>query len=155
MKHFVVIASFAIAGSMAFDPSQETKPRTLPDLESIIAAAIAEGAPVDSIGMESSILGTIPLDAYVDTLKDGDFRLREVVLLPGAKVRVHGHNERPVIAYVLEGEIVEHRSDSEHPLVRRKGDSYFEGPGLVHWVENLSSHRVRIISVDIVPDDAP
>jgi hypothetical protein len=80
--------------------------------------------------------------------------LREVVLSPGAKIRVHGHNQRPAIAYVLEGELVDHRSDSEHPLVRQQGDSYFEGPGVVHWVENVSNHRVRVISVDIVPTNA-
>lgn len=151
MKYLVAIASLATIGWTSHGRPRAETSQSLPDTESVIAREIARGAPRESTGMESDILGAIPLEAYGRTLEGGEFRLREVVLLPGAKIRVHGHDDRPAIAYVLEGELVEHRNDSEEPLIRRMGDHYFEGPGVVHWVENVSGSRVRVISTDIVP----
>lgn len=119
----------------------------------MIARQIAEGGPTENVGLENSIRGSVPLEAYRDSLESGELRMREVDLAPGARVRVHGHNERPAIAYVLEGEIVEHRNDSEQPIVRRQGDSCLEGPGIVHWLENVSGKRVRVVTAEILPGD--
>jgi len=101
--------------------------------------------------MASTVLGTMSLAGYPDVLKDGELRVREVVLEPGARIAVHSHESRPAIVYVIEGEVVEHRSDSKDPVIRRQGDVYFEGADVVHWLENTSSNRVRALAVDIIP----
>lgn len=122
-----------------------------PDYDEMIAQEIADGAPVDNSGIEGSVLGAIDLASYANMLEGGQLRARELTLLPGGRIGVHAHNHRPAIVYVLEGEFIEHRSDSPEPLVRRKGDTFFEGPGLVHWSENISDQPVRALAVDIVP----
>jgi quercetin dioxygenase-like cupin family protein len=107
--------------------------------------------PVETTGFEASVVGSVPLKSYPSTLIDGNLRAREVVVAPGGKIAAHAHDARPAIAHILEGEVVEHRSDSDTPLIRRQGDTYVEGPGVVHWLENVSPYPVRVFSVDILP----
>lgn len=137
MKHFIVIVSVAVVGWTAPAHSQE----------------VEQGAPTQSTGIDSTVLGAIPLEEFFEALKGRNLRAREVVLLPGAKIAVHKHDRRPALVYVLEGEVVEHRSDSEEPVIRRQGDIYFEPFGVVHWLENVSPNRVRALAVDIAPGD--
>jgi quercetin dioxygenase-like cupin family protein len=97
------------------------------------------------------VLGAIPLAAYGTALEGGALRAREIDLPPGAKIAAHAHDGRPALVHVLEGELVEHRNDSETPLIHRQGDTYFEGPRLVHSIENVSGNPVRVFAVDILP----
>ncbi len=55
------------------------------------------------------------------------------------------------MAYVLEGELIEHRSDESAPVTRRAGAAAFEKTGVVHWWANESSRVARVLVVDIVP----
>ena len=146
MKHLIVIVSFAIVGWTAPAYSQ--------DADSNIAQEFEQSGPTKTIGIETpTILGAISLEAYPETLKRSQLRAREVVLLPGAKIAVHTHSHRPTVVYVLEGELVEHRNDSEMPVIRRQGDTYFETLGVVHWVENTSPNRTKVLAVDILSSD--
>ena len=152
MKCLKVIVSVVIVGWTGLACSDGPSQRP-PDSEQVLAQAIDQGAPTQSIGMAPTVLGAISLATYADALKDGELRAREVVLQPGATIAVHSHDSRPAVVYVLEGELVEHRSDSEDPVIRRQGDVYFEGPEVVHWSENLSPNRVRVLAVDIISND--
>jgi len=144
MKRFMVIASLAIFGWPALAYTQT--------MQDIIDGEIARGAPTRSNGIESSrVLGAIALEPHYAAMMGKEMRAREVVLAPGAKILVHGHDVRPAIVYVLEGELVEHRAGSDQPLVRRQGDIYFETVGIVHWSENISQYPVRVLAVDILP----
>jgi quercetin dioxygenase-like cupin family protein len=120
--------------------------------EAFMAREIERGAPTETSGINSTVVGTIALEAYGESLVGAEFRAREVVLEPGARIAVHSHERHPAMVYVIEGEAVEHRSDSDEPLIRRAGDSYFEGPEVAHWVENVSSKPVRAFSVGIYPE---
>ncbi|MCP4891988.1 MAG: cupin domain-containing protein [Planctomycetaceae bacterium] len=80
-------------------------------------------------------------------------RARELTFEPGAVVAIHQHDSRPGFAYILEGEIVEHRSDQKEPLVRRVGDVAVEWTGISHWWENQSGKQVRALVVDILDPD--
>ena len=72
------------------------------------------------------------------------------MIAPGGVIAVHRHEGRPGLAYILEGEIIEHRNDAEGTVLRRAGDVSFEKSGVVHWWENVSDARVRALIVDIV-----
>ena len=80
-------------------------------------------------------------------------RMREVSLAPGGEVAVHQHQSRPGMAYVLEGEATEHRSDSEGPLIRKAGDVAIEASGIVHWWVNNGTESSRVVIVDIIKED--
>lgn len=144
MKQLIVIVSLIIFGW--------TAPAWSQDVEALLAEAIANGAPTETTGIEVTLIpGAIPLGSYNTALEGSQLRAREIVLLPGGRIAVHSHDKRAAIAYVLEGELVEHRSDADGPIVRRQGDTFIEGPGLVHWSENASSEPARVIAVDILP----
>ena len=154
MKHFIVIVSFTIVGWTAPAYSQDAEPKVVPDAEYSIARELEQDGPTETTGIETStVLGAVSLAADFEALKDRKLRAREVVLLPGAKVAVHMHDRRPGVLYVLEGELVEHRNDSEKPVVRRQGETSFERLGVVHWWENVSPNKARVLVVDIVPHD--
>lgn len=153
MKHLSVIVSFAIVGWTAPAHSQDVKPKVVHDAEYSVAQEIEQGGPTQTTGLVSTVLGAMSLEKYFEALKGRYLRAREVVLLPGGKIAVHTHDRRPAVVYVLEGEVVEHRSDSEEPVIRRQGDTYFEPFGVVHWLENISPNRVRVLAVDIAPSD--
>ncbi len=144
MKYHIIVVGLSIACWMAPAYSQTTEPKT--------AQAIAQGAPTKTTGIEAStVLGKVPLENFFEGLGNKSLRAREVILLPGARIAIHTHDRRPAIAYVLEGELIEHRSDRKVPVIRRQGDAYFETFGVVHWLENTSPNRARVFAVDIIP----
>jgi quercetin dioxygenase-like cupin family protein len=77
-------------------------------------------------------------------------RARIITLQPGAVVAVHEHRQRPGIAYILEGEVVEHRSDHDEPQIRRPGAVAVEYSGVAHWWRNDGEASVRALVVDII-----
>jgi len=80
----------------------------------------------------------------------GNYVLRSRYINVGAKgiVPIHGHADRPGILQIVEGEIVQHRSDRiTNNMV--PGDITIESLKLAHWWENLGDRPVRIWSVDI------
>jgi quercetin dioxygenase-like cupin family protein len=112
----------------------------------------AEG-PTETVGIESSVvLGTMLLSGEFDGLDGHVLRAREVVVLPGGQVAVHQHESRPAVAYVLEGQLVEHRNDEEGPITRAVGAVAFEKTGVIHWWKNESTEKARVLVVDIVPE---
>ena len=97
-------------------------------------------------------VGQVDLGPEFAGLEGRVLRAREVVVGAGGVIAVHEHDQRPGMAYILEGEIVEHRNDHPEPLTRRAGDAAFERSGVVHWWENRTDQPVRALVVDIVPE---
>jgi quercetin dioxygenase-like cupin family protein len=125
----------------------------VPPEELEIAQGIGAEGPTETKGIESTvILGAMSLNGEFDGLEGRVLRAREVVVLPGGQVAVHRHQSRPAVAYVLEGELIEHRSDEKDPITRKVGAVAFEKTGVVHWWKNDSSKKARVLVVDIVPD---
>ncbi len=99
---------------------------------------------------EVTALGEISLDGEFESSDGLNLRARVLVINPGGVVAVHAHDKRPGIAYILEGEMTEHRSSHVNPLVRKAGDSAFEKTGVVHWWENTGNIPAKAIVVDII-----
>ena len=95
-------------------------------------------------------LGELALEKEFPTMNDRHLRARELTIEPGGIVAVHQHDQRPGLAYILEGEIYEHRSDSNEPILRQKGAVSFEYSGVIHWWENKSDKEVKALVVDII-----
>jgi len=109
--------------------------------------------PTETKGVsEMKLVGSIPLATDFPALAGRQLRARTITIEPGGVIAVHKHEGRPAIAYHLEGEVVEHRSDSPDPIVRRKGDVTLETPGLIHWMENVSDKPARVVAIDIAPE---
>lgn len=131
MKKLAYFASLTAAIFFQTALSQDVTRSGSPAPHDRRAEELLRSGPSETSGLESQVVGSVPLESFPSTLIQGHLRGREVVLAPGGKIAVHVHDVRPAIVYVLEGEMVEHRNDSETSLVRRQGDIYLEGPGVV------------------------
>lgn len=124
----------------------------VPQAERDLAAKMNLSGPTQNKGIRIvRPIGVLELGGEFPRTEGRQLRARELVIEPGGVVAVHQHDARPGMAYILEGEIVEHRNDQSQPLVRKVGDVAFEKTGISHWWENRSQHPVRALVVDIVP----
>jgi quercetin dioxygenase-like cupin family protein len=134
------------------DDNDDTGKNVVPSSELKIAQDLAAEGPTETVGIESSrVLGTMSLAGEFAGTENHMLRVREVTVLPGGQVAVHQHSSRPGAAYILEGELVEHRNDAEAPLKRTEGAVALEKTGTIHWWENKSSAKAVVLVVDIVP----
>ena len=128
-------------------------PDPVPGHECKKAQHIQAHGPKESSGIKSvAKLGELDLQKEFPAIGERKMRAREITIEPGGIVAVHQHEQRPGVAYIIEGEIYEHRSDSEQPLLRKSGDTSFEYSGVIHWWENRSDKIVRALIVDIIAD---
>ncbi len=82
---------------------------------------------------------------------DGRFmRGRFVVVGPEGVVPIHTHDGRPAITYVLNGTIIEHRSDVEGPITHEAGAITFDDEGISQWWENPTDETIRLWVVDFL-----
>ena len=123
----------------------------VPQQEKAVAATMDYAGPSETKGIEyAKELGRIDLNKEFPGMEGYVMRMREISLAPGGEVAVHQHESRPGMAYVLEGEATEYRSDSDAPLVRSAGDAAIEASGIVHWWINKGTESARVVVVDIV-----
>ena len=117
---------------------------------------LMEGAPEKTSGITAVLkLGTVALAGEFDTPAGRMLRVREIVFDPGGAVAMHRHEGRPGVAYIIEGEITEHRVGADGKAtvtVVKAGETALERTGVVHWWKNESGKVVRALVVDIVPE---
>lgn len=128
--------------------------QVVPDAEREIAQHRNISGPTETKGIESIVaLGTVELGDEFPSMAGRQLRARELTIAPGGVVAVHQHDSRPGLAYILTGEIIEHRNDHAEPIVRKPGAIAFEKTGVVHWWENQSDMPVKALVVDIIAPD--
>ncbi len=160
MRGFIRLAglglAIGLAGVTACTGMHELTegPRVVPEAEEALAGKKGFEGPTQTRGIRSvTPVGSVPLAGDFPAMEGRQLRAREIVVEPGGVVAVHEHDARPGVAYILEGEIFEHRNDQTEPILRKKGDAAFEKTGVAHWWENRSGATVRALVVDIVPTD--
>ncbi len=123
--------------------------RIVPAEEQTSAEGKNATGPRTSKNLEIAAIGDVGLGGEFPALKNRILRARRVVIKPGGIVAVHEHNRRPGLAYIITGEVYEHRNGKA--ILRQAGESSFEKTGVIHWWENRSKRDVIAIVVDIVP----
>lgn len=98
-------------------------------------------------------LGSVPLKGQFTDIENRKLRAREIDIEPGGVVAVHRHDQRPGVAYIVSGELTEHRQGEKTPLVKKAGDTAFEQTGVTHWWINEGKTVARVIVVDLVPNE--
>ncbi len=163
MQSIAVAAAFALGtlatGAAAHDAKyphshndQLVSNQVTPDSEKLDAAELEATGPTETTGIKSvKMLGKVPLAGEISSFEDRMIRTRELELEPGGVVAVHRHDERPGVAYIISGEVTEHRSGAAGPVVKRAGDVALEQNGTVHWWENEGDTVAKVVVVDIVP----
>ena len=144
---------FTVIGLAAAAHDREG-PQVVPAAERVLAPGQDLAGPTQNKGIKSvTPIGAVALDGEFAETRGRQLRARELVIEPGGVVAVHRHDARPGVAYILEGEIVEHRNDQPQPQLRKAGDVALEKTGVTHWWENRSQRPVRALVVDIVSTD--
>ena len=100
-------------------------------------------------------LGAQPLDHDFPALAGRELRIREITVAPGGSIALHRHDQRPGLAYILEGQMTERRGPGFAPLVLGPGGVALEATGITHWWRNEGSAPARALVVDIVPEGTP
>jgi quercetin dioxygenase-like cupin family protein len=100
-------------------------------------------------------LGSQSLGGDFRALEGRVLRLRELIIAPGGHIGLHRHDQRPGVAYLLEGSLTERRGPSYSPVVLNAGQAAFETTGVSHWWRNETDQPVRAIVVDIVEEPGP
>jgi quercetin dioxygenase-like cupin family protein len=101
--------------------------------ETIVIAQAAEmdaNGPRKTTGIKAlQILGTVPLAGEFERPDERVLRGREIDIEPGGLVAVHRHDGRPGIAYIVSGQLTEHRVGVDMPVVKKAGDAVWERTG--------------------------
>ena len=144
-SHLLFLLMFAM-------PAWAQQADVTPSHEQAPDAGLAPGAPVETSGITSQMeLGRVDLGAEVSGLEGWSLRTRAITVGPGGTVGAHRHQGRPGMAYVVDGELLEHRSDADEPVVRAAGEAAFEYTGLVHAWQNVSPAPAKVVVVDLFP----
>lgn len=128
-----------------------TAPTVVPAHERSTEVAETLSGPTENKGIEAVIqLGETDLSADFPAMEGRALRAREIHLAPGGVVAAHTHELRPGVAYILTGEVLEHREGEPEPILRKAGDVAFEYSGVSHWWQNISDETVRAFVVDVI-----
>jgi quercetin dioxygenase-like cupin family protein len=148
MKRSLVIFVLLFSG-VAF--AHESGNTVVPEREKQIAQDLKASGPKENKGVAVVQLGNTSLEGELPGVTGKIMRAREITIEPGGVVAVHQHDGRPGLAYILEGEVYEHRNDETGSVLRKAGAISFEKTGVTHWWENKGDKKMRAIVVDIVP----
>lgn len=148
MKFFLMI--FALLFSV-ITFAHDNGDSVVPQQERQVAQDLQATGPKENKGIAVSPLGSVSLEGELPGVTGKIVRAREITIEPGGVVAVHQHDGRPGLAYILEGEVYEHRNDETGSVLRKAGAVSFEKTGVTHWWENKSTQKMRALVVDIVP----
>jgi quercetin dioxygenase-like cupin family protein len=152
MKFLLMTFALLISG-IAF--AHESGNTVVPEKEKQVAQDLKATGPKENKGIAVAPLGNVSLEGELPGVTGMILRAREITIEPGGVVAVHQHDGRPGLAYILEGEVYEHRNDETGSVLRTAGAISFEKTGVTHWWENKSDKKMRAIVVDIVPAEPP
>ncbi|MEM6744521.1 MAG: cupin domain-containing protein [Pseudomonadota bacterium] len=147
----IFAAALVAAPALAHDHGDHAL-AVVPAEEKARAQELLADGPTETKGIGGvEVIGTVSLDGEFDSSDGLMMRVRDLIILPGGIVAVHQHTNRPGAAYIIEGELVEHRSSEPAPIVKTAGSTAMERSGVIHWWENESDAPARALVVDIVP----
>lgn len=126
------------------------QPDPFPELETYSSIMDFEGSPSESMALSVKGLGDVDLSAEFTPLSGYVLRARQIEVAPSGVVGFHQHLSRPSFAYLLKGEMIEHRDDRKEPIIHQVGSVVTEQNGLGHWWENETEENALFLVVDIV-----
>lgn len=109
--------------------------------------------PARTAGAVIKKLGTMKLSEeypHIPGVAGYGMRGRLITLDPGGSIGLTYHAGRPGIAYVIEGILLEHRADSEVPVVRRKDAVSTASNGIWTYWQNKSPSPAKLFVFDVL-----
>lgn len=104
------------------------------------------GGETERVGVAEYELSRTPLSGGRGTL-----RMRRLDIAPGGVIPLHEHSTRQALSLILEGEMMEYRSDCAVALRYRVGEIVQEGAGVSHYWRNESGANAVVLVTDVLP----
>ena len=117
-------------------------------------ATANDDAPSITRKVNIESLGSVDLSREFTELNKHILRSRRISIDPGGSVAWHEHQQRPGVAYLIEGTLIEIRDDGSgiRSIQRRAGEAIFESTGTLHGWKNDSNQSATAIVVDLIPN---
>jgi quercetin dioxygenase-like cupin family protein len=80
-------------------------------------------------------------------------RVRYWIMPPAGIIGDHIHESRPAIVYLLQGEVMETKLDTDRQIkVKQIGahEVVFENSGIEHWWVNQTNEMVKMVAIDVI-----
>lgn len=145
MKTIVLAATTLLFASLALPSAQAGQ--CPPGQE---GSAIDDSAPTENYLVETEELDAIDLGKEKVNIPDHNLRMRTITVQPGGHVLLHGHENRPALALVTEGEFVEYSNECGVPVIHKLGEVINENSKVRHWVKNKGDTPAVLTVTDIV-----
>ena len=102
-------------------------------------------------------LGSVDLSREFSALNEHILRSRRITINPGGSVAWHEHQQRPGVAYLVEGTLIEIRDDGSgvRSIRRHAGEAVFESTGVLHGWKNDSNQAATAVVIDLIPNRQP
>ena len=97
-------------------------------------------------------LASLDLANEAPALDGRQLRIRTINFQPGGYVPLHSHDDRPALAMVTQGELIEYTADCKVPITHKTGDIIVEKKGVTHWVVNRGD-TPAVLTVSDIPDN--
>ncbi|WP_066907960.1 cupin domain-containing protein [Synechococcus sp. MIT S9509] len=129
--------------------------------QTVTPASEQRSAPRDAPSRTEKVsvepLGSLDLSREFAALQGRVLRTRRITIAPGGSVAWHQHQQRPGVAYLINGSLIEIRDDGSGPraLRRKAGDAVFESSGVLHGWRNDSDQPATAVVIDLVPQTQP
>ena len=114
-------------------------------------------APSTTTKVSVESLGSLDLSREFSALQGRMLRTRRITIAPGGSVAWHQHQQRPGVAYLINGSLIEIRDNGTGPraIQRKAGDAVFESTGVLHGWRNDSDQPATAVVIDLVPQMQP
>jgi quercetin dioxygenase-like cupin family protein len=112
------------------------------------AANAQQTPPAATEGVEALKLQAVDLGPEIEGMQGRQLRLRKLTIEPGGQIALHSHENRPAVAYVLQGATTVTFGDGQ---VKRfaVGDSIAANRNTTHWHRNEGSEPAVLVTADI------
>ena len=150
----IALTSLLISGAEALAHGNHKSQTVTPAREQRPAPRDAPSI-TKKVNVES--LGSLDLSREFAALQGRILRTRRITIAPGGSVAWHEHQQRPGVAYLINGSLIEFRDDGSgtRAIQRRAGDAVFESTGVLHGWRNDSDQPATAVVIDLVPQTQP
>lgn len=110
--------------------------------------AVGQAPPTENKGLAVGTTATLDLGPEIG-VQGRTLRLRLLTVDPGGVLALHSHKDRPAVAYIIQGTLIEHREGGE-VKEHHAGESWPVSTSVTHWEETKGSEPLILVAADIL-----
>jgi quercetin dioxygenase-like cupin family protein len=108
-----------------------------------------QSPPKESKGVVIERTGTLDLGGEIGGMQGRQLRLRVIKAEAGGVFGVHSHEDRPAVAFVMQGTLTEYR-EGGYAKEYQEGTTLLEDKNTAHWATNKRTTPIVLLVADIL-----